>query len=760
VKENTWKGDLTGGIISAIMGLPKAIPWGVLVFAPLGPAGLAIGTFASLVALVFSNIGSAASRGSPILNSGPFSITTIMLASAVPAILSHTNSDINDPATVALVVELIFFTVFMSGLFQVLFGFAKIGSLAKYIPYPVIAGLMNGAGIAIILSQLRPISGLNKETPLSDFSALLNDLSLPGLFVGGLTLLLFWYGDKISRLLPITLLGRASPSTEVNRRKAPRIPPAFFGLIGGSVIYYLYKALAGEQGIGGTIGEISGGIPSPEHLFDFISIIFHGEQFGLLLELTAIAISIAIVNSLRSLIVVMAIDNVTYERSDANKELIGQGVGNMLSASFGGISSAVSQSTTIAGYRNGASTSATKVYSGLFVLLVLLMLTPVISLLPKLVLAASLIMMGVEALDSWSLKLLRSFFSKQEGAKEYVDIFVVLMVTSISVFYGTNEALAIGIFLSVVNFIYRMGKDIVAKDYDATKIRSNIVRPNTEVEFLEKEGDQIRVLDLQGALFFGTADKLASDIDEILGKDGGRSQYIILNFRKVSEIDGSGGNILGQIRKRCQKRGVQVLLCSSGFPEMEQRLKAFGLHDIHKGIDFHDSVDSALGYAEDKLLDTGFGLIRHQIEKQPNELTVLSVFTADEMQVFSHYLKRNCYDDGGLVYKQGDAGDRLFFILKGRAKVELLPSGASVPFTISILCAGMMFGEMAIIDGSPRSASIVAQGELICLSITREEISSLLASHPEIARKLYHGLTLTLLQRLRTSDRAISKLRD
>lgn len=760
MKAKTWQGDLTGGVISSTMGLPKAIPWGVLVFAPLGPAGVALGTFAGLVSIIFANLGSAATKGAPILNSGPFSITTIMLASAVPVILGHTNSELSDPATVALVVELIFFTVFMSGIFQVLFGMAKIGSLAKYIPYPVIAGLMNGAGIAIIVSQIRPMMGLGKDIPLNDVSAMLHNFSLPGLCVGGLTLLLFWRGDKIARWIPTAFLGRVVPPSRLNRRKSHRIPPAFLGLIGGTVIYYLFKALGYGAGVGETIGTVTGGIPTPEHLLNFLGVVFRGDQMGLLVELGAIALSIAIVNSLRSLIVVMAVDNVTFERSDSNKELIGQGVGNMLSASFGGISSAVSQSTTIAGYRNGATTSATKVYSGLFSLLILLLLTPVISLLPKIVLAASLVVMGVEALDSWSVKLLRNALLKQEGAKEYMDLFVVLTVTGISVFYGTNEALAIGIFLSVVNFIYRMGKDIVARDYDASKVRSNIVRPMDEVQFLEAEGDKIRILDLQGALFFGTADKLAGDIDTILGRDSGRTRYIILNFGKVSEMDGSGGNILGQIRRRCKKRDIQVLICSSGFPHMEQRLKAFGMHDIVNAVDLHGSVDSALAYAEDKLLDQGFGIGRHQVEKRLEDVSVLSIFTAEELKIFSGYLKRACFHNRCTVYRQGDAGESLFFILQGRARVEHLPAGATVPFTLSILCAGMMFGEMAIIDGSPRSAAIVADGELVCVSITRDEISTLLASHPDIAKKLYHGLTLTLLQRLRTADRAISKLRD
>jgi CRP-like cAMP-binding protein len=178
------------------------------------------------------------------------------------------------------------------------------------------------------------------------------------------------------------------------------------------------------------------------------------------------------------------------------------------------------------------------------------------------------------------------------------------------------------------------------------------------------------------------------------------------------------------------------------------------------GVDYHDSVDSALGYAEDKLLDEKFGLNRHQVEKHLEEISVLSVFNSEELKIFSGYLKRTGFDKDSKVYRQGDAGESLYFIIKGRAKVEIQPAGALVPFTICILCSGMMFGEMAIIDGSPRSAGIVAEGELICVSITREDISSLLAAHPEIAKKLYHGLTLTLLQRLRTADRAISKLRD
>lgn len=734
MKAKGWMGDMMGGIISSIMGLPKAIPWGVLVFAPLGPACVAIGAFAGLVSIIFSNIGSATSRGSAILNSGPFSITTLLLASVVPLILNRSGYAMSDPATIALVIDLIFLTVFMSGIFQALFGLLRIGSLAKYIPYPVIAGLMNGAGITIFLAQVRPMTGIDKSIPLNNIEAVIHNFSIPTLSIGVLTLLLFWRGDVVTR----------------------RIPPAFLGIIVGTAFFYLLKILGGGQNLGHTLGAIPGGIPTPEHLFNFLGIIFQGERLNLVVELIPIAVSIAIVNSLRSLIVVVAIDNVTFERTDSNKELIGQGVGNMLSGAFGGISSAGSQSTTISGFRNGASTSATKIYSGLFSLLILMVLTPVVSILPDVVLSASLMMMGIEALDSWSMKLLRNSFSKQDSPQEYMDIFIVLIVTGISVYSGTTEALAAGILIAIVHFIYRMGKGILAREYDATKIRSNIIRPISEIEFLETEGDRIRILQLQGALFFGTADKLASIIDSILNQHFGRVQFIILDFHKVTEMDGSGGNILGQIRKRCKKKEVQVWISSND--QHGERIKAFGVNDLIKGDDFHDCINAALGCAEDKLLHAAFGSEHNQIEKDLKEIAVLSNFQSEEMQILSGYLKRSCFDDAATVFKQGDAGDSLYFILKGRAKVEFKSQHSDIKSIIAIICPGMMFGEMAVIDGSPRSTSIVAEGELVCVSITTDEISALLASYPEIIKKLYHGIALNLTQRLRITSRIISEL--
>lgn len=735
---NKIKGDAVGGIVSSIMGLPKAIPMGSLVFAPFGPEYIALGTFAGMVSIIFSNFGSAITRGNAVLNSGPFSIPSLMLVSAVPIIMSNTGANLNAPVSMSLPIALIFFVVFASGFFQLLFGLFKVGSIAKYIPYPVIAGLMNGAGLMICLGQVRPMLGLSKNSAFSDVTLISSQISAPNLIVGIVTLLLLWRGDMITR----------------------RIAPTFLGLIGGTILFHAFRFTGYGDATGGTIGTVSGGIPSPKYLVDIFGIFQDDKGLAAAIDLIPVILSIALVNSLRSLVVIAAVDGVTHERTDSNKELVGQGLGNMMCSVFGGISAAGSQSTTISGYRNGASSSTTKVFSGFFSLLILIAFTPAFSYLPEVVIAASLIMLGIEAIDSWSVALFKRFISKRETAFPYLDALIVLSVTAISVFIGVFEALSVGIILSVVHFIFLMGKDIVAREYDATRMRSNIIRPESEIVFLEAEGDKIHILELQGALFFGTADKLASKVDSIISAEGRKVQQLIMDFRKVHEIDGTGANLINQMRSRAKKKGVSITLSSVADGDMWLRFEALGMHNgLTEDGALYPNIDSALASAEDHLIDSVFGIDRDQKEKNLNDIPLLQALNEEELCQLARYVKRISLKDGTLIYRQSEPGNDLYFILRGRARVEITPPGKDKCHVIAILCSGMMFGEMAVLDGGPRSADVRAIGEFACVSLSKDDIEAFTKAYPDAAIKLYKGFALTFSHRMRIANRINTELR-
>ena len=185
-------GDIAGGTTATILA------YGTIVFAPLGPDYVGLGVVAGLIALCFSNLGAAASGGVRVMNNGPYSLSSLMLASSITIIARNVSN-----ANVTTVIGLLLFIVFLCGLFQIVFGLLKFGELVKYIPYPVTSGLLNGTAILIFLGQIRPMLGLSGKNSLLDFGSI-----QPFTFLVGLvTVLAVQCGSKLTRKIPAPFLG-------------------------------------------------------------------------------------------------------------------------------------------------------------------------------------------------------------------------------------------------------------------------------------------------------------------------------------------------------------------------------------------------------------------------------------------------------------------------------------------------------------------------------------------------------------------------
>ena len=159
----TLKGDVVGGVVAGILSLPEAMAFGAVVFAGLGREYLSFGVVAGLTALALANLVGAFSGGVRIMTTGPYAVSSLMLSSAVGLLVAEDAAG-TSAETAARVVSLLFFIVFLAGLFQALFGLSKLGTLAKYIAYPVIAGMANAIAVLIVLGQIRPMAGLAEET--------------------------------------------------------------------------------------------------------------------------------------------------------------------------------------------------------------------------------------------------------------------------------------------------------------------------------------------------------------------------------------------------------------------------------------------------------------------------------------------------------------------------------------------------------------------------------------------------------------------
>ena len=724
--------DVAGGTTASMVALPEAIAYGTIVFAPLGPEFVSLGVIAGLLSLCISNLVTATCGGVQILNSGPYSLTSLMLASSVTIIASMVPG-----SNIASVIGLLLLVVFFCGLFQIAFGLLRFGHLVKYIPYPVISGLFNGTAILICLGQILPMLGVYKgNSSLSDLA----DIQPLTFFVGLVTIFFISFGPKLTQ----------------------KIPSPFLGIAAGTSLYYLLKSFGVNSGLGGTIGFIPLTIPTPKYCLEFVDILFFRGFYTILPDLIFLSFSIAVFASFQSLIASISADDLLRKNSDTNRELIGQGLGNIVSSFFGGIVSAGSRPRTTVNYLYGGRTNRSRLASGLFALIILMIISPLVAKLPKIVLAGTVMALAFKVFDSWSIRLLSLLSFKTKGARYVlVDLVIVILVTFTMVVFGVFKAVAAGLFISVSFFIVRMGKNVVRRQYNGKRVRSNIHRSLQEIDYLEKHGDKIMLLELEGSLFFGTSDKVAGIIYDLIET---KIEYIIVDLSHVSDIDSTGANILTRISDRCREKNKAMFLSSVGSVKNHDALSAMlalsseGANEENSCRCF-DTIDDAFGLAEDRILDKPFGRDRYYKQLPLSQLDVLLDFSQEELDTLRQYLTREDYQAGEVVFEQGTSGDRVFFLVRGRAQLIIDLQNSEGRSKTATICPGTIFGEMAIIDHGLRSSNIVAETDMSCYFLSDSRLDQLSDEHPGLSHKLLLGFARELSKRIRIANRAATELK-
>ncbi len=726
----TIKGDVAGGTVAGILCLPEAMAYGAIVFAGLGHEYVSFGVTAGLTALALANLVGAFLGGVRIMCTGPYAMSSLMLSSAV-AVLVAKETEGSPEEIAARVVVLLFLIVFLAGLFQALFGLSKLGELAKYIPYPVIAGLANAIAVLIFVGQIRPMMGLDKAISLLDRDAILAGFQPLTLLTGMVTVAAIMLGPRVVR----------------------KVPGAVFGIGVGTGLYYVLAAMGYRDSLGLLIGSIPFSIPTPAFAGEFASLIGDGGVFTTVLYLLPPALGVAVVNSLRTLLGAVTIDNVTRERSNTSRELVAQGCGNMVNALCGGVAVAGYSGQPLASYQNGGRTLRSRFVVGVFALSVLLFLGPIIGRIPVVVLAGTLITLAYVTVDRWSLRLVTKLVRKDKRSySTALDLVLVLVVMGVMLGVGIFEGVGIGIVASIVSFVYRMSKRTVRLRYTAREVRSMFDRRRAEFELLEAEGHRIEVFELEGSLFFGAADGLAATVEESIASD---VEWVILDFARVTDLDSTGAKLLARLGDIAREHGKTVIFSSVDPAAGTGRsLVEHGLAGATAATPWFSSIDEALGETEDRLLDELLGEHRYDVELDLGKVDALKEMTPDELETFAGYCERREYAHGEPVFLQGAAGEYVYFIVKARIDLYLggrLPGRAKDARgkLIATLCPGTICGEMAILDGKPRSAAAVARGSLTCYRLGRESLARLEAEHPHLGYKLLTGTGRELAKRIR-----------
>jgi anti-anti-sigma regulatory factor len=482
------------------------------------------------------------------------------------------------------------------------------------------------------------------------------------------------------------------------------------------------------------------------------------EIWPALLTLGVGAFGLAIVSSLDALLCVRVMDGVTGDRSIGSRELARLGVGNMAAACFGAIPSGVNLGASVTNHRAGGRSRLAIGIAATVVLLTVLCLGPAIAVLPRVVLAGILAVVGIQLFDPWSLQHLARVLTGERAHWRVMglDLLVVLLVAASILVFDPVVGVAAGVSLAVLFFLVRMSRSVVRRTYHGDTVRSRQARDPKLMELLAAHGRRIVVFELEGAIFFGTAEGLAGSVEAATPTGAG---YVILDLRRVNDLDSTGARILLQINERLRRLGGSLLLSHPHDNYLVSSiLRDLGVASaLGDGALFSDT-DAALEWAEDRLLLAHGAGDALSGEIAVDRLSVLESLSEVECAVVRALLVRRCFRGGEIMIKEGSADRDLFLMSSGTASVRVDMPGHGRQRRLASFSAGTVFGELALLDQQPRSATVTADEDVVCYVLSEKAFRTLEKEHPGVAIKILMNLGRELSRRIRRANTMISQL--
>ena len=718
----SWRGDLAGGFNAALVALPIELVYGLFAVAPLGLDWAQHGLRAALWACVMGGLLYTLLRTAGGMISGTASVTALLLGTLAASLMQHPGIQAsNDPAATAF--GLLLLCTAMAGAAQWLFGVAGVGRVLKFVPYPVVAGLMFGVAILLLLAALRPALGLPMGTTW--LFTLAHWRPLATLVFAVALGLCFWL-----------------------YRRYPRLPGPALAMLAGALLHHML-AMVDADGVGGTSNAIDALLP--EH--SVWAMVFDQGAAPLLAWLPLLApyaLAIAALASLESLLCLPLIEEVGNQRFQGDGQLRRQGLVNMVGGIVGATMTVSTPSRVAINLASGARSTLSALVYALTLALAVVFLGRWLDHVPDAVTAAILVFMASRMIDDGTRRLAHQVVTQRRAIDpaQYrmllANLGVVLLVALVVVLGDMLKGVAVGVVAAMFLFVRAGMRPVVRRVATAQERRSLKVRPMADMQVLESDGRRITVIDVEGALFFGTADQLAREIDALPSD----TVWLILDLRRVSDVDPTGARGLLLLARRLQLRGRSLSIAGAS-ARINRILLAMELDSVIALEHWYPSLDAALESHEDTLLRSSGTLAEHRALSLP-DTTLAQGLSAEEGRLLLTYLRHRVFSAGDLVFGHGEAGNSLFVATDCVVDI-LVPLHNGQSMRVASLAPGVIFGEMALLDNKPRSADAMVKNTGSIWELTRERLTDIEQEHPQIARRIQINLSLGLAARLRQS---------
>ena len=473
-------------------------------------------------------------------------------------------------------------------------------------------------------------------------------------------------------------------------------------------------------------------------------------------DVAAVAVpglTLAVLLSIDTLKTCLVLDALTKTRHDSNRVLIAQGAANLASTAVGGVPGAGQMGATVVNLSSGGQTRLSGVIAGVLSLIAFLAFGSVIAWVPLAALAGILIVIGVRMIDQHSFALLRN-------RSTILDFAVIVVVIAVALGYSLVAASGVGVALAVMLFIReQVGGAIVRRKAFGNEMFSKQIRVPEEMAVLEDKGAQTAIFELQGSLFFGTADQLYTTLEPKLKT----RRYVVLDMRRVQSVDITAAHMLEQIEDLLAEREAYLLF--SDVPrnvpsgrDMQAYFDEVGLVRPTHHVRVFGEMDDALEWVEDHILEAAKFSRTH---KQALELREMDLFVgrkAGTLAELEACMVRRSFKAGEKIFTRGETGDELFLIRRGAVRI-VLPLTAQ-QHHVATFGRGSFFGEMSFLDRGERSADAVADTDTDLFVLSRQRFDEVTVHHKRLAIQLLGNIARILALRLRYANAELRGLRD
>ena len=717
--------DVASGGVVAFLLFVYSLSFTLLLFSgPLigaAPRGMAIMLLSGGLATVVV----AATSGFRIATAGPDTATVAVLAALLTGLAAGAAPGTTTQQLEILAVVALAGTTSIIGIMLLVFGILRLGIWIRYVPFPVVGGFLSASGVMLVLGAIRLLTG---ET------VSLERLPDPA---------------QMRVALPMSMAVCVAAVLALSRArwKHPMVLPAMllmFGVLIDGGLWVLGVAPSDARALGLIMGNVPvakmgwawGEVAATS--VDLRLLLHHATEVAVATSITAIAI----------LLYATGLEVSEKTQVDLDHELRANGIANLLVGACGGIVCTISLNRSQAIRASGGRSRLAGIIAGGLCLLSIVVGPTAIQWVPLPIIAGLLLYLGIQLIWQWVILATPRL--------SLLDTVLVVAIPVIAVRFGYLEAAGVGVVAACIIFAVKYSRIRVVKhDLTRREYGSYVERSPEQLAFLKQNGDLIRILWIQGYLFFGTANRLyESSRARLSGSEGRSIHFLLLDLSNVTGIDSSSVYSFVKLADRVREHGATLVVSGLSDDVREAFSSSSFFNDHADRVEF-PQMGRALEWAEEQLLGNAhLGAPSEQSFAAWLGAELRDPRFADRI---TDYLEAIDLAPDAELFRQGDAADSLYLLESGRLSIVLHRQQAET-IRLRSICGHTVVGEMGLYRGLTRAASVIADQPSRVHRLTRADLARLEHEEPELGSAFHSLMVRVLADRLGFATTEIAAL--